>query len=97
MATNLTHMPAQMRASLEAAGADAALTFENEKFDLVPADELPADTALSLLRWQRDRVEKSTRDTVRRAREDGLSWRQIGDSLGISAQGARQRFGKTAA
>lgn len=32
--------------------------------------------------------------SVRQARADGLSWRHIGDLLGVTAQAAHQRFSK---
>lgn len=92
MATDLTHLPPQMRDALLAAGQQAAEQFERGEVDLRPVDSLSPEMALSLLRWQRRRVEEQTRREVDRAREAGMSWRRIGEALGVSAQAARQRF-----
>jgi hypothetical protein len=37
-------------------------------------------------------LEKVLRDQVRRARESGCSWTEIGDALGTSKQAAWERF-----
>jgi hypothetical protein len=37
-------------------------------------------------------VDKLQRDLVRRAREAGRSWTEIGEALGVSRQSAWQRF-----
>jgi hypothetical protein len=41
-----------------------------------------------------DRAEELMAAAVRRAREAGRTWQQIGDVLGVSRQAAFQRFGK---
>lgn len=92
MASNLDHIPAAMRAELLARGDTAAAAFESDQLELTRRDGLPPHQALSLLAWQKRRIESATIEEVARARTNGLSWRQIGESLGISAQGARQRF-----
>lgn len=33
-------------------------------------------------------------DAVKRARENGATWREIGQSLGVSQQAASKKFGK---
>ena len=92
VATNLDHLPAEMRADLEKVARTAADTFAGDGLALRRVDELPAVQALSLIAWQRRRLDESLTTEVNRARNEGLSWRRIGDALGISAQGARQRF-----
>ena len=37
--------------------------------------------------------ERQVVDAVRRAREDGVSWRQIGSLIGTSGQAAHERYG----
>ena len=37
-------------------------------------------------------LDKLTRDSVRRAREDGHSWTQIGQALGVTKQSAWERY-----
>lgn len=32
------------------------------------------------------------RDIVAKARDDGITWKEIGDTLGVSRQAAQQRF-----
>ena len=39
-----------------------------------------------------DEVGGELSEVVRLAREDGWSWRQVGDALGVSRQAAQQRF-----
>lgn len=43
----------------------------------------------------RDVADRALSAIVAEARADGLSWGQIADALGISRQGARQRYGAT--
>lgn len=44
----------------------------------------------------RARSERQIADAVAEARRAGLSWKRIGTELGISAQGAQQRYGTLA-
>ena len=41
---------------------------------------------------RRDRAQSDIDLAVCRAREKGASWRQIGDALGVSRQGAHERY-----
>lgn len=50
------------------------------------------DEAVELARRAQDRVD----ELVQRARSAGASWADVGDSLGISRQGARQKYAQTA-
>lgn len=40
-----------------------------------------------------ERVESDLRAAVCRARDEGATWQELGDALGISRQAAQQRFG----
>jgi hypothetical protein len=64
--------------------------------DYEPAPEDEVDVAGYRLRraaLARARSERQTAEAVGEARRAGLSWRKIGAELGISAQGAQQRYG----
>ncbi|MBK6310373.1 MAG: hypothetical protein IPF42_07225 [Candidatus Microthrix sp.] len=39
-------------------------------------------------------TETDVRDAVIRSRQDGMTWKRIGEFLGTSAQAAQQRYGK---
>lgn len=58
-----------------------------------PALDAAPLRALSLAVHQRDAAETAIRDAVTAARAEGLSWAVIGTVLGISRQGALQRYG----
>lgn len=51
---------------------------------------------LERARQARDEGDARIRAAVTRAREHGLSWRQIAAALGTSHQAAMQRYGKSA-
>lgn len=59
---------------------------------------LPAGAVFDVLGWvadahqQLDTAEATLAAAVTRARQTGASWTVIGDQLGISRQGAQQRF-----
>lgn len=56
---------------------------------LIAADGL---TRLSALRLMVEEMDRQTADAVRLARSQGKNWGEIGKALGMSRQGARQRF-----
>lgn len=65
-----------------------------EDYEPNPDDEV--EVAAYLLRraaLARARSERQVAEAVAAAREAGLSWKRIGAELGISAQGAQQRYG----
>lgn len=51
--------------------------------------------ALGRLAFLRNRADEAITYLVRLAVEEDASWRQIGDALGISRQGAQQRYAST--
>lgn len=50
--------------------------------------------ALTRIAARAGEVEEALAQMVANARAGGHSWQEIGDALGISRQGASQRFGK---
>lgn len=71
MATRLDHLPAEMRADLEKVARTAADTFAGDDLALRRVDELPPVQALSLIAWQRRRLDEHLTIEVNRAREGG--------------------------
>ena len=72
---------------------ELATRFEN--YEPAPGDERDLGT-LKLLReavLARSEAERTLADRVKQAREEGFSWRAIGDLLGTSGEAARQRYG----
>ena len=63
-----------------------------------PPVPLPASAPLDVLRWvatahqQAGAAEATLAATVTRARQGGATWSAIGAQLGLSRQGAQQRF-----
>lgn len=53
------------------------------------------EAALASLARARVELEQLTRQTVDDARDQGASWELVGMMLGISKQGAQQRYGRT--
>ncbi|MDR3202932.1 MAG: hypothetical protein LBT54_07380 [Bifidobacteriaceae bacterium] len=80
------------------ARADAfADAFEN--YDPKPSDQnapLPPVMAVKLAAWRRDTAERELADAVRAAREQRLSWREVGEAIGTSGEAARQRYSVSA-
>ncbi len=65
-----------------------------EDFEPSPGDEIDvAEFSLRRAVLARARSERQVADAVGAARRAGLSWKRIGAELGISAQGAQQRYG----
>ena len=68
-----------------------------EDFEPSPGDEIDvAEYSLRRAALARARSERQVADAVGAARRAGLSWKRIGAELGISAQGAQQRYGALA-
>lgn len=95
MASDLSKLPADMRAALEAAAEESSQAFENETFDLHEAQTDPL-ARLAAIRWRRaqmeDEMDRASMAAVQEARAHGASWRRIGESLGVSQQAAMKRF-----
>ncbi|UYN84659.1 MAG: hypothetical protein KIT89_05690 [Microcella sp.] len=70
-----------------------------EGYDPKPGDldaPVPPVMAVKLAAWRRDVAERELADAVRAAREQRLSWREVGNAIGTSGEAARQRYGATA-
>jgi hypothetical protein len=68
-----------------------------EQYEPSPDDEI--DVTFHLLRraaLNRARSERQVAEAVAAARAAGLTWKQIGEQIGTSAQGAHQRYGPRA-
>ena len=77
---------------------ELAKRFEDfEDFEPSSGDEIDvAEYSLRRAALARARSERQVADAVGAARRAGLSWKRIGAELGISAQGAQQRYGALA-
>ena len=74
-----------------------AVVFEN--YEPKPEHEdapLPPVMAVKLAAWRRDAAERELADAVRNARQQQLSWRELGEAIGTSGEAARQRYGANA-
>ena len=79
------------------ARADEFAAFENYAPKLGDQDApLPPAMAVKLAAWRRDAAEKELAEAVRAAREQRLSWREVGEAIGTSGEAARQRYSATA-
>ncbi len=70
-----------------------------EDYDPKPGDQdapLPPTMAVKLAAWRRDAAEKELAEAVHAAREQRLSWREVGEAIGTSGEAARQRYSATA-
>lgn len=67
-----------------------------EDYEPSPADERDPAVFAELRRavLSRTQAERTTRDAVAHAREQGYSWAFIGSMLGTSGEAARQRYGR---
>ena len=66
-----------------------------ENYDPQPGDQdapIPPVMAVKLAAWRRDSAERELADAVRAAREQRLSWREVGEAIGTSGEAARQRY-----
>jgi hypothetical protein len=57
-------------------------------------DTLSAPQLLDTLTTYAEILAVATADAVTKARAEGTSWAVIGQNLGVSAQGAQQRYGR---
>lgn len=60
-----------------------------------PSDQdapLPPMMAVKLAAWRRDTAERELAETVLAARDQRLSWREVGEAIGTSGEAARQRY-----
>lgn len=70
-----------------------------ETYDPKPGDQdapVPPVLAVKLAAWRRDTAERELADAVRAAREQQLSWREVGKAIGTSGEAARQRYSASA-
>lgn len=82
---------------IKARAGELADVFEN--YDPKPGDQdapVPPVMAVKLAAWRRDTAERELADTVRAAREQRLSWREVGEAIGTSGEAARQRYSASA-
>ena len=82
---------------IKARADEFADAFEN--YDPKPGDQdapIPPVMAVELAAWRRDSAERELADAVRSAREQRLSWREVGEAIGTSGEAARQRYGASA-
>ena len=71
----------------------------SENYDPKPGDQdapIPPVMAVRLAAWRRDAAERELADAVHAAREQQLSWREIGEAIGTSGEAARQRYSASA-
>ena len=82
---------------IKARAEELADVFEN--YDPKPGDQdaaLPPVMAVKLAAWRRDTAERELADAVHTARDQKLSWREVGEAIGTSGEAARQRYGASA-
>lgn len=84
-------------ADIEARADEFADAFED--YDPKPGDQdarVSPVMAVKLAAWRRDAAERELADAVRAARDQRLSWREVGEAIGTSGEAARQRYGASA-
>ena len=82
---------------INARADEFADAFEN--YDPKPGDQdatLPPTMAVKIAAWRRDAAENALAEAVRAAREQNLSWREVGEAIGTSGEAARQRYSASA-
>jgi hypothetical protein len=82
---------------IKARADELADAFEN--YDPKRGDQdapLPPVMAVKLAAWRRDAAEQELSEAVRAAREQRMSWREVGEAIGTSGEAARQRYGASA-
>lgn len=82
---------------IKARAEEFADAFEN--YEPKPGEKdaaLPPVIAVKLAAWRRDAAERELADAVRAAREQRLSWREVGEAIGTSGEAARQRYSASA-
>lgn len=70
-----------------------------EDYEPEPGDQdvpVPPVMTVKLAAWRRDTAERELADAVRSAREQRLSWREVGEAIGTSGEAARQRYSTSA-
>lgn len=70
-----------------------------ENYDPEPGDtdkDIPPVMAIKLAAWRRDTAERELAEAVQAAREQRLSWREVGEAIGTSGEAARQRYSESA-
>ncbi len=70
-----------------------------ENYEPKPGDKnapLPPVMAVKLAAWRRDRAESELAEAIRSAREQRLSWREVGEAIGTTGEAARQRYSASA-
>ena len=70
-----------------------------ENYEPRPGDDnapLPPVMAVKLAAWRRDTAERDLAAAIRSARDQQVSWREVGEAIGTSGEAARQRYGATA-
>jgi FAD/FMN-containing dehydrogenase len=80
-------------------GRANALADAFEDYDPRPGDQnapLPPVMAVKLAAWRRDTAERELAQAVQAARQQRLSWREVGAAIGTSGEAARQRYGISA-
>ena len=82
---------------IKARADEFADAFEN--YEPQPGDQdapIPPVMAVKLAARRRDSAERELADAVRAAREQRLSWREVGEAIGTSGEAARQRYSASA-
>lgn len=82
---------------IKARADELADAFEN--YDPKPGDQdapVPPVLAVKLAAWRRDTAEQELAEAVLSAREQRMSWREVGEAIGTSGEAARQRYGASA-
>lgn len=82
---------------LKARADELADVFED--YDPQPGDKdapLQPVMAVKLAAWRRDVAELELANAVRTAREQQISWREVGEAIGTSGEAARQRYSASA-
>lgn len=67
-----------------------------ESYEPQPGDEkkaLPPLMAMKLAAWRRDMAEKDLAEAVAAARREGVSWLEVGETLGTGTDAAQERYG----
>lgn len=82
---------------IKARADEFADAFEN--YDPKPGDQdaaIPPVMAVKLAAWRRDAAERELAEAVQAARDQRLSWREVGEAIGTSGEAARQRYSASA-
>ena len=83
------------REELEARAKQWADEFET--YEPMPEDfnaPVPPIMAVRLAAWKRSMAEKELATAVAAARDQRVSWRAVGEAIGTTGEGARQRYNR---